>query len=303
MSGQVQPQYEAADRVRIESGEEPYEYVGKLATVKSSSIRLGEEQVTVEVEHTRETVELPAGFLERLTTIPRSLLANDLFLPWDPAEHRSRLSAFLDSPWIAGRTLEAMLLYDQVIVPTVDFAVIIPLIHWLTPGVFKEAIESGALSFVRYRGGLAYIGNGNGLGTFEIRSKPSGKCEDNLLLRAANYPPRDAALVHLANRIKGLPEGSREPLARLIELCTVETALPDFKTKVAHESYLDIMGSDFISTGFKEGMNLTRLPGVAANQMRPYKLGREEDPTDLIGSTLKVGMLNLQIYLAEEAGA
>ena len=303
MSKLVKHQYKAGDRVRIESSEEPYVYIGKLATVKRSSIRLGTEQVTVEVEHTRETVVFPAGSLERLTTIPRSLLANDLFLPWDPSTNRSRMSAFLDSPWIAGRTLEAMLLYDQVIIPTVDFAVIIPLIHWLTPGVFKEALVSGALSFVRYRGGLAYIGNGNGLGIFQFRSNPTGECEDNLGLRAANYSPHDAALIHLEHRINGLPKKTLEPLARLIEICTVETALPDFQTKVAHESYLDIMGSDLINTGFEEGMNLTRLPGVADNQLRHYKWHQQVDPNDPINLTLRVGMLNLQTYLAEEAGA
>lgn len=293
--------FQPGSRVRIEASDEPYRHIGKLATVKRAPAK-DTDLVQVEVDHSKEIVEIRVSYLQPVDMIPRSLLANELFLPWDPSQKRTRLTAFLDSPWIAGRVLESMLLYDTVVVPTVDFAVIVPLIHWLTPSVFKEALGTDALSFVRYRGTLGYIGNGHGLQMFEIRSNPDGLKEDDPYLRAVNYSPAESALVHLEKRINGLPPGSHAPFSKLIELSTVETSLPEFTARVANETYRDILGGDYRSAGFTPGMNLKKLGGIGANQLRHYSWGKPPENPDPIDTTLRVGMLNLQAYLAEEAG-
>ena len=56
-----------------------------------------------------------------------------------------------------------MLLYDKVIVPTHDFMSVVILISVFGEDGVAELIENNAVSFVRVKGALAYIGNGGGL--------------------------------------------------------------------------------------------------------------------------------------------
>lgn len=94
------------------------------------------------------------------------------------------------------------------------------------------------------------------------------------------------------------------------ELCTVETALPQFKEKVAHETYRDIQGSEILIDHFF-GRNLSigyielnRLSGAEPNQTRVFTLlPKPAVAGDEIDITLRLAMLNLEAYMAEEAGA
>jgi hypothetical protein len=52
---------------------------------------------------------------------------NGLFLPWDVGSPAERPKGFLDDRQIAGRILAQLLLYDRVVVPTVDFFIVVPL--------------------------------------------------------------------------------------------------------------------------------------------------------------------------------
>jgi hypothetical protein len=55
------------------------------------------------------------------------------------------------------------LLYDTIVIPTLDFSVIPTLYDWLSLPVLRTAIENGSLCFMRYPGFIVYGGNGAGI--------------------------------------------------------------------------------------------------------------------------------------------
>ncbi len=85
---------------------------------------------------------------------------------------------------------------------------------------------------------------------------------------------------------------------------------PQFQKKVAHETYRDIQGSSVLTDYFFgrnpsiSGLELNRLPGIEPNQTRIFTmLPKPAVAGDEIDTTLRLAMLNLEAYMAEEAGA
>jgi len=294
--------YAVGQRVRINEEEDPATHVGKMAVVERVELPdEGEPICVLKVDRMDEPVTLPQRYLRPIVMAPSSLLANDLFLPWDMDNPHPRLQKYTEDNRLAGHILETLLFYDHVVIPTVDYSIIVPLVHWLGIGVFREMLEAQAFSFVRFTGSLAYIGNGNGLAMFEIR--PGAKPEP-WWIRAARCPPEEAVILQLQNRLSGLKEGLIALLAKLIELCTVDTVLPKFVQKVEEETYRDILGSNVLTAYFSiRNTNLKQLGDLQPNQMRVFtSLSKPAVAGDEIDITLRLAMLNLEAYLAEEAG-
>jgi len=181
-----QPEYVVGQRVRINAEPEDVEpgtYAGKMAIVeKIDSPRNGEPTCILRVDRHSDPVSLPSNSLEPMITHPCTLLANDLFLPWDMNDPAPRLRAFTEDRRLAGHILETLFIYDRVIIPTVDYSIIVPLVHWIGIPVLREMLESEAISFVRITGGLGYAGGGHGLMTFELHP---GDKPDTWWMRAA----------------------------------------------------------------------------------------------------------------------
>jgi len=156
-------QLNTGQRVRIIEEEGPPVHLGKMAIVERVELPAeGEPICDVRIDRSSELVSLSQQYLKSVETMPSSLFANDLSVPWDP-EPKEWIDKFIDNNWLAAHILENLLFYNQVIVPTVDFSIIVPLVHWLGVPLFKELLEAEAISFVRTSGSLAYIGNGVGL--------------------------------------------------------------------------------------------------------------------------------------------
>lgn len=295
--------YTVGQRVRINKEDDPPVHVGKLAVIERIETPDNSEPVCVlKVDRIPELLSFPQSYLESLVTHPSSLLANDLFLPWDMNDPGPRLRTYTEDRGLAGHLLETLLFYDRVVVPTVDYSIVVPLVHWLGVEVLRDMLVSEALSFVRYAGGLGYWGNGNGIGTFELFS-PEDKPEE-WWVRAARCPPQEAVILQIQNRLSGLNEGGVQRLGKLVEICTIDTALPEFTRKVEEETYRDILGSDVLQAHFSiRNTNLKRLGGIEPNQMRVFSaISQPAVAGDEIDITLRLAMLNLEIYLSEEAG-
>lgn len=294
--------FSLGQRVRINEEKDPAVHVGKMGIIENiETTDENDAKCMVRLDRTKELISFPPHYLEAIVTKPCSVLANDLFLPWDMDSPRLRFREFTLDRWIVGRVMESLLYYDRIVIPTVDYSVIVPLVHWIGPALMKEMLESEAISFVRYTGGLAYLGNGNGLGMFELLP---GKKPDNWWLKAPRCSSHEAVELQLQNRVRGLKEGIIDFLGKMVEICTVDTALPQFQQKVAEETYRDILGSDILRLWFSiRNTNLTRLTGLRNDQMRVFsRLGKPAVNTDEIDITLRLAMLNLETYLAEEAG-
>ncbi len=298
-----QAKFKKGDRVRIVKDDEPLLIMGKMATVEDVMFRAqSAPQYVLRVDHIGGDIKVAGDRIQRNTMRPSSVLANDLFLPWDLDGPTANFDKFKQDNWLAGRVTELMTLYDFVVIPTVDFSIIPPLVHWLGPKIYLEMMANGRLSFVRYRGSLAYVGNGCGLNMFEILPSAENPVEP-WFRRAVRCEPEEAVLLQLHNRLKGLDAKLVEHLARLTALGTVDSRLPEFIGKVEQETYRDILGSQGLRSLYSQGSDLRRLPGINANQLRVFSAAPKPDVAgDPIDVTLRLGMMNLEAYLADEAG-
>lgn len=299
-------EYVVGQRVRIGTepeGVEPGTYAGKMAIVDRIDLSdNGELTCQLRVDRLSDPVSLPRSFLEPVITHPSSLLANDLFLPWDMDDPAPRLRAYTENRNLAGHILETLFIYDRVIIPTVDYSIIVPLVHWVGIPVLREMLESEAISFVRFRGGLGYTGGGHGLMTFELHP---GEKPDLWWTRAARSSSKEAVILQLHNRLSGLSDPLVDTLGMLVEICTVDTSLPEFTRKVEHETYCDILGSEVLHPYFSiRNRNLKSLRDLGPDKLRVFSsMVRPAQVGEEIDITLRLAMLNLEAYMAEEAGA
>jgi len=217
-------------RVRIDEQDEPANHVGRMATVEKVDESAKDSICLINVDWEPEPLSLPARYLLPIQPVPSSLLANDLYLPWDPDLPADRLSAFTNDATLAGIVLEDLFFYDRIVIPTVDFAIIVPLVHWLGLPLLTEMLASQALSFIRYRGSLGYVANGHGLELYELHQ---GQAKADLWwANAAVAPCEESIVIQLKQRIGGIQDDEMHVFARLVAICTAETALPEFKAKV-----------------------------------------------------------------------
>ena len=297
-------------RVRIIEDEEPPALLGKMGIVERVKPHTkGVPTCEVRIDRSGELVSLPEKYLKPVETMPSSLLANNLSVPWDP-QPKEWVDKYTDNNWLGAHILENLLFYNQLIVPTVDFSIIVPLIQWLGVPILKEVIAGEALSFVRTSGSLAYVGNGVGLQMMEIRPGKEMEEKEPWWVKVSRCSPKEAVALQIRNRLSGLNEELIDILGTLVEVCTVDTALPEFNEKVMNETYRDIQGSRVLADKFFKRnpfintIKLNELPGVKTNEARVFSLlPKPAVAGDEIDTTLRIGMLNLEGYLAEEAGA
>jgi len=192
-----------------------------------------------------------------------------------------------------------LLLYDQVIIPTHDFGIIPILIDWLGIKTFLDTIDTNSLSFLHRHGLLGYAGNGNGVGIFIVQKK------DFAWWQKALFGEKEIALeAQLTNVCSFITPSERNNLIDKISAKTKIVEYPNdlFIKNVAHESYLDILGSEELKkfviklTG-KPIIDLTRL--VEPNQLKtPRNDGLIKDAADLV---LQIAEINFQIIMSTQS--
>ena len=295
--------FKKGQRVEIDRDEVSGRNLGQLAIIHEIEPGAGSEPTyLLKVDRVAEPVRYKQSWLRPVTPIPSSVLANDLCIPWEMSHPELGHKAFIEDNYLLGNVMERILFYQQVVIPTVDFAIVVPLVHWLGWQLFRDLLVAEAIRFVRFRGTLAYIGNGNGLATVEIH--PGLDRHDVWWIRSSHCPVEEAIELQLQNRLQGLPDGIIPNLAKLIGVCTTETALPEFTQKVEGETYRDILTSPVLHSYVAiRNTNLKNLVGLDANQGRTLMTLRPSAVRDEIDLVLRLGMLNLEAYLAEESSA
>lgn len=195
-----------------------------------------------------------------------------------------------------------LLLYDRVIIPTKDFGILPILISWMGAPLFVEALEMGVLGFVRPRDLIGYAGNGLGISGFGIVDN-----SDNPFFwdQACVYGcMEDAPLLQLRHQCPFLSLARRQKIAGLVLENSKELKLDNeiFMRDVVHESYSDIMSSSHLvgvvlshEPKGTTSVELSRLTGVDANQMRILDLDDVRDGVDIV---LRVAEINMEIIMA-----
>lgn len=224
---------------------------------------------------------------------PMALFAGNMWSYFDPGSPNERYENFIRNGRHPLSTfLDSMLLYDKVIVPTHDFMSVVILISVFGEDGVAELIENNAVSFVRVKGALAYIGNGGGLASYDIlhdQTRPVDQFADD-----------DSTLEWALNGLSTKPR--RVNLSRMILENTQTFPMEKMVSLIREESYKDILDSPYLRTAFSlRNTSLDHLFGVEPNQFRCGEIQTFEE-RDEIDSVLRIARANLEMLLALQTG-
>ncbi len=196
-----------------------------------------------------------------------------------------------------------LLLYNSIVIPTNDFGIIPILISWLGLGLFREAISSNTIEFVKLNSFISYGGNGKGIS--EIKIEPNEKKPFKWWQKAIFGDIESAIDLQLRYQCPFISKKVREKLVYSIRRVTKQFDYDNdcFKKNICDESYSDIINEpklfDFIlkseSLSKKNGVSLNRLTGINKNQFRFLNLESIKDGIDLL---LRVAEINREILLS-----
>src|ERR1039458_6059578 len=242
---------------------------------------------------------------------PDAIMDGSLYPRHYTSDLEQRNGAFFLEPRMRSHFASQLLLYEHVIIPTNDFAIVPALLQWMGRDAFEEALDSGTVTFLRRKGSLMYAGSGVGLNEYTL-SDATGKPFD-WAGRAFWGDLGEAIELQL---LHGQPDLAVAERQRLVQKAagqsqTVEYASNDYFIKnVTTESYTDIRDTPELrsvlmqlaaAAGSKPGeaLDMARLPGVEANSFQIAGPGPVSSLPELV---VRVAEANMDIVLAEFAG-
>jgi len=193
-----------------------------------------------------------------------------------------------------------LLLYDRIVIPTNDFAILDILATWLGFNRVVELFESDSLRLIRLKECLGFAGNGNGLCSFTIgegekrflwwQDAAFGDFEESL----------QARIDHLEN-VSSVTE--RHKLFDLVRGHTkcVDISVEDVNTKLRAESMQDLLSAPLLRAEVEEFYGkdwlkkLKNPPEVGPNVLQVANFEIIENPVHLL---LRIAELNLGLLLA-----
>jgi hypothetical protein len=220
-------------------------------------------------------------------------------------------AAFFGDPANKGHLASQLLLYEHILIPTNDFAAVPALINWLGLENFEEALDSKALGFLRRRGVLGYLSEGNGLNLVGFTDSPENPYRD-WWRRTLFGDISEAVELQLRYGAPNLDVVEQDRILEkvLMNSKAVELDNDVFINQVTTASYNDIADTPELLTFFSnlavkfghkagDALAMNRLPGIGRGQMLTEAEGVAQDPIQLV---LKVGEVNMQLVLADFAG-
>ncbi|MFH0343689.1 MAG: hypothetical protein ACHBNF_16545 [Chromatiales bacterium] len=203
-----------------------------------------------------------------------------------------------------------LLLYEQVIIPTNDFAIVPALLQWMGQKHFEAALDCGAISFLRRLGLLGYAGNGNGISSFIVKDttdKPFLWWQKALFGELA-----EAVELQLVHNVPSLTKRERDSLLQHVVAHSQPVTYDNdfFLKNIVQESYADIRDTPKLATyvtqlvarashPLGQPIALERLAGVAPDALQLAGDGEVLSAADLV---VRVAETNMEIVLADFAG-
>jgi hypothetical protein len=237
---------------------------------------------------------------------PEAILDRRLYI-WHDLEDASATNAkFIGDRQRWAHAVNQLLVYDQVVIPTNDFGIVPVLAKWYGTGALSEAIDCGAIRFLRRDSLLAYLGSGNGISAVQMRPTPQRQFT---WWQEAMWGDIDRALdLQLERGPHPIDPEERDGLRTRVLRATdqFKTDNSVFMARVENETNEDIINSDALSTRVRElsgipavSFDLRRAPGMT-DKVRFSGEDLMPDPVDLI---LRVAEINLDLLDAERSGA
>lgn len=196
-----------------------------------------------------------------------------------------------------------LLLYDRILVPTMDFGIVPVLIEWMGLRLFLEALSTGAFFFIRRREMVGYGGNGLSISGFRIDDTQASpftwwqECLWRDTEQAIEQQLRHVTTVQLTSR--HIRDISSLVLRNYQEFPLMQEV---FMPEVRDETYKDISFSDEILNVVRErvgqngAVDLDHLPGVGPDQIQ-VQITQNANAIDLI---LEIAELNVQKIMAKQ---
>ena len=154
------------------------------------------------------------------------------------------------------------------IIPTTDYGIVPTLLRWLGPDVFRQAVDCGAIGFLRRHGCLGYAGNGNAISNFVIEI--DGESAVPWDVRAMWARNEESVALQIDRSDLQLPIHNRGRLVPTIVNSSTSLQYENdaFMQKIANESYEDVIRDEAMSSwirgksGSSGAIDLLRLPTV-----------------------------------------
>lgn len=235
-----------------------------------------------------------------------TILDSTLYVRLNLSDASALNLAFASDPSRAGQLANHLLLYEKIIIPTVDFGIVPILASWLGPNIFLDLLNSHSFGFIKRSGLLGYAGNGNGISGFEIQPAPGKSFPWSA--EAIFSSPARALELQLANSTSSIRFLERYADLILSNNVPFEYSNQEFMSNIVHETYTDIMKSPSLRkmitlTTPKRpdgSIDLTRLPQTRPDQMRILiATGAITDPIDLV---LRIAEVNFELWYASHVG-
>jgi hypothetical protein len=214
-------------------------------------------------------------------------------------------AAFIERPQPRAHIASQILIYDQLVIPTHDYGVVAALVNWLGKGIFLDALEVGAFQFVRPQGLLGYVGNGHGVSEYTITEGESAR-PLRWWQTALFKEPRQAITAQIENLC---PRVSSREMPQLVERILPHCSLSHYDNEtfmqhIARETYIEIQHSEklqnivraMVGAG-EPSIDLQRIPGIAANEVRT---GIREDNRDAIDLVLRIAEFHRDLVMATD---
>lgn len=207
----------------------------------------------------------------------------------DPNErYRATLTASRSS---IAQLVDYFLLYETVVVPTQDFLSLSVLSTVLSDRALIELLEQGKLSFLRLRGGLAYVGNGGGIQPYTIRTH-DGRPDP------FSGPIDDA----VSWALSGLNKMIDPALAPLVLANVTEVDVHAIADQVRRETYKDVLDSEYLRRVFSlRNRDVLHLSGVGPKDVRIYGGPTATWRGDEVDIVLAIAAVNVEFRLAQIA--
>jgi hypothetical protein len=228
-----------------------------------------------------------------------TLFDSHLLVPFEDTGPTSRVEALFENVAEIERFLRNSLLYDRIIIPTVDFAVVPILLSWLGGSNFIEALGQRRIQLARYRGSLCYIGGGVGLEMFELRSTLEERASD-LRDLAAVEPAESLAFWGRFPAHVDLLDPSWRDIQRAVLDNIVEIGSAEFE-QIADLTYNEVLASETLRSKLHmPNTDPRKLPNIRSNDRRWL---HERLSNDSVDRLLHLAQLNWECYIADQLGA
>jgi len=227
----------------------------------------------------------------------RRVLATDFGI-WPMLQNLERASdqMYASSDFWA-RLANYILLYDQIVIPTGNLQVVAVLRLMLGEDAFDELLRTKVIVLARFDQWFGYLGNGAGLGFFQIHDGPN-QSPNTPNLGTAFFKPLDRA-IHDTLSVTNPPSlgERRTTLSNLLLDNVIQLPTQSFADNLRDETYRDVLGSPYLREFLalkNAGRSLDQLVGINPDQVVVFSPHVPPEPGDSIEirSVLRVAFEN-----------